>query len=318
MNPSSDFPIEKPNWNRVEMTRKQEKAFAIDLKQLVTQWNRVKFTPPERVWDLKRHIRVRTYENQECTPWTGKTPPHLFMFRAPVSAKSLLPAVKKCLDTLFCHLLDVNHAFDTFIDQKQNFIQDYKKRGLTYWPTNSLHSFEAHGAESTYTQFRNFLQQSAYGVIDDFFDVYMERIVSYFSSKFNKPRDFIEKHLQDHGTLYFLKYKPGFGLWMHIDNLVRSDATVFTIGVGRDVVYDVVEVIPEPGEKTTSMLRCRNDEGTMMVLDGEARYKWGHGVPYAEDRTKYTIIFRLFHIDSLSADIGYCEELETKMYTMIE
>jgi len=54
------------------------------------------------------------------------------------------------------------------------------------------------------------------------------------------------------------------------DNLRRSDATVFTVGVGREVVYDMTTVIDRKKSQEVSMIRSCNPEGTIIVLDEEA------------------------------------------------
>ncbi len=68
-------------------------------------------------------------------------------------------------------------------------------------------------------------------------------------------------------------------MWMQIDKLRRSDVTVFTVGVGREVVYDITRVIDRKKGQELSMIRSNNAEGTMVVLDEEVWYKWGHVVP---------------------------------------
>jgi hypothetical protein len=113
---------------------------------------------------------------------------------------------------------------------------------------------------------------------------------------------------------------------LHIDNLLRCDATVFTVGVGRDVVYDMAQVLDSNPREGPTILRSSNPEGTMMVLDGESRYKWAHGIPCStqskggrdsvKKQTKYTLILRLLHHEELSREIGICKEIGTKMYTM--
>jgi hypothetical protein len=61
----------------------------------------------------------------------------------------------------------------------------------------------------------------------------------------------------------------GNGMWMQIDKLRRSDVTVFTVGVGREVVYDITRVIDRKKGQELSMIRSNNAEGTMVVLDEE-------------------------------------------------
>ena len=107
-------------------------------------------------------------------------------------------------------------------------------------------------------------------------------------------------------------------MYMHIDGLLRSDATVFTVGVGRDVVYDMTRALGRNKDDKVSIIRSSNPEGTMMVLDGEARYKWTHGIPgsRAHNGVKYTIIVRLFHTAGLVRPIGKCIEFNTEMYSI--
>ena len=79
----------------------------------------------------------------------------------------------------------------------------------------------------------------------------------------------------------------------------------------------MTRVIGRKSDEDVSILRSSNPEGTMMVLDGEGRYKWGHSIPFTTNGVKYTIILRLFHNKQLSRVIGKCEELNTDMFTMI-
>jgi hypothetical protein len=59
-------------------------------------------------------------------------------------------------------------------------------------------------------------------------------------------------------------------MWMHIDNLRGSDTTVFTVGVGREVVYDMTRGIDRKKGQDVSMIRSSNPQDTMVVLDEEA------------------------------------------------
>lgn len=306
-----------PTWHQVAMRPPQSAAFKIDFTQKEKEWDENKYNPKERIWDLKTHIRVRTYEWQKHRPWHGPIPLHLFKVSPPPSAQAMLPLVNKTMNQLFCQLLDANHTLDDFLHSKKNFIKNYKDRGLTYWPTNSTKEYEQHGKAIAMHDFRHFLQNSPYKVIDEFFAIYLSMIVNEFASRFHKSTEEVMEHIQTNGTLYILKYAPSYGLWMHIDNILRSDATVYTIGVGRDITYDVAQVIPDSSEKKIPMLRSKNEEGTMMILDGKARYMYAHGIPYGrKTKCKYTIIMRLFHDDELTTNVGYCPQLKTEMYTM--
>ena len=57
---------------------------------------------------------------------------------------------------------------------------------------------------------------------------------------------------------------------MHIDTLRGSDTKVFTMGVGREVVYDMTRGIDRKKGQEVSMIRSINPQDTMVVLDEEA------------------------------------------------
>jgi hypothetical protein len=319
--------LETPKWKLVTTTKRQQKAFAIDLGQKLNEWHKKNWNDKERIWDLKQHIRVMTFGTQKTQPWSGHVPPHVFKVSPPPEAKQLLPKVTEAMHDLFGHLLNINSDLDKFMHCKQDFIQAYQENKFIVWPTNSTHDYEEHGKAIAMQDLRDFLQSTKYKVIDDFLSIYLNMIVSDLATRIGKTEDDIMQYFRDKGTLYLLKYVPSGGIKMHIDNLLRSDATVHTIGFGRDVVYDMVQVIPETNGYKMPMLRCTNEEGTMMIIDGKSRYMYGHAIPYAGrhskseeqrnfERCKYTIIIRLFHHGEITTNVGYCKELQTYMYSM--
>lgn len=310
-------------WKHIALTEEQKKHRMPDIKELVKQWEISNSTPKDRVWDLKKMIKVQTYAEQPCilTP-VDDTPANLVCMPPPADAKEMLLETKLALDLFFSHVADSNSKFAAQLHhERDNYVVNLAKAGFTIFNFNSTKDYEKHGRVSSPKEIRAFLQSTPeFKVIDDFWSTYMSVLVEHFAATTKLQRSDIESLINDHGDFCIIKYRPGFGLYMHIDNLLRSDATVFTVGLGRKVVYDMTRVIGrEPGEPGDSMsiIRSSNPEGTMMVLDGEARYKWGHAIPYStgKDGVKYTIILRLFHTPELSQVVGECAELRTTMYS---
>ena len=58
--------------------------------------------------------------------------------------------------------------------------------------------------------------------------------------------------------IIMIKYEDRCGMFMHIDSLLRSDATVFTVGVGRDVVYDMTRAIDRNPDDNVSIIGSSN------------------------------------------------------------
>ena len=320
-----DFQI--PEWQLVKLSVRQKQQLDLNIEKLTSKWQKKQYNCKERIWDVKRKIRFKTYLSQIHTGVTAsRIPSHLYFVQAPSKALSLLVQTKLALDFLFRHILDVNSAYvEMMHHEKEHYVTQYKSRGLVYFPNNDLDDYERHGRCTTPDLFRQFLRSnSRLRVVDEFWAQYMEVILQHLTGSENisdEQRTDLENIINEHGMLYLLKYEPGTGIWMHIDNLLRSDATVFTVGIGRSVVYDATEIIGRDTQEQISLLRTCNPEGTMMVMDGSARYEWAHGVPYDRKKrngTKYTIILRLFHHEKLSKYIGKCVELDADMFTMLE
>lgn len=325
-----------PHWTSLRLTHAQSEKLDVNVDDLVQQWIDKKYNCKERIWDLKSKIRVNTYVSQVSdNNEVNEIPPHLLYVEAPAHAKALLGQTKTALDFLFSHILNVNSRFAALLHHEKNhYICSYKSRGLVYFPNNQLHAYEQYGRCASPDQFRAFLQSDPrLKVIDEFWNEYMGLIVRHLAGT-DRTNDIITEQqrieltnvINEQGQLYLLKYSPGSGIWLHVDNLLRSDATVFTVGIGRDVVYDVSKLVGRDKGLPASILRSQNPEGTMIAMDGSSRYAWAHGVPSSpkqknttksKNRTKYTILLRLFHHPKLSRYVGKCVELDADMYTML-
>ena len=315
-----------PRWHYVQLGEKHASHLNLDMEALEKKWNKLNYNCTERIWDLKRRIRIKTWLSQkQVNGIVTDIPSHVMCVNPPAKAKSLFSQTKLALDFLFSHILDVNSQFVEMMNhEKEMYIASYKNRGLVYFPTNKLHDYEMRGRCDSPEQFRAFLRSDArLEVIDDFWAEYMKIICQHLTgsrSITEQQRVELEEIINNQGTLYLLKYEPGAGIWMHIDNLLRSDATVFTIGLGRRVIYDMTRVIGRQKGTPVTLLRSSKPEGTRMVMDGASRYEWAHGVPYGGKKrngTKYTIILRVFHHKRLSRFVRKCKTLDVDMYTML-
>lgn len=324
--------FEIPEWHEIILTTEQQNT-KIDMPALLLRWTEHNYSSQQRVWDLKELIRFKTYIEQPYTTThpVQDIPSNLVYLQTPPEAIKTLGVTKSALDFLFSHLLDINSEFRALLQKpKNNFIIDNKEDGFAIFNFNHTKEYEKNGRVSTPNELRQFLRsETQLKPIDDFWSKYMDIIVRNLAQSAqvtDSERARIESLIDHHGDLCIMRYSEGCGMPMHIDNLLRSDATVFTVGLGRDVVYDVMRVIGRENNDQLSIIRSCQPEGTMMVLDGEARYKWGHSIPYSHsrtnksshnnDHTKYTIILRIFHTSGLSHNIGRCGEIGADMYSI--
>ena len=260
-------------------------------------------------------------------------PMHLKAMHPPFEALKLFAETKTAMDFLFSHLLNVNSKWAALAGHpKEKYIGYFKENGMVAFPTNPTSDFEVEGRIAAPSVLRQILQSDPrLRVIDQLWSIYEDKIVQHLAGTEKvepRVRARIKKHIDEKGELELLKYAPGTGLWLHMDNLLRCDASIFAVGIGRDVVYDMARVIERKPGKGPSIVRTSNPEGTMIVLDGESRYKWAHGVPTYQKSygrrevekklPKYSFLLRLYHHEDLSREVGFCKEIGAKMYTMLD
>ena len=318
--------FEVPVWRHISLTPTQRQILsAVNMDDLVHSWEKRNYSTIDRVWDLKNQIHFDTHIEQEYTTQPIQDiPSNLVCVHPTEEAKQLLPATRVALDALFETIQDTNAKLSAQLHQKnKRFVVDHSKAGFVIFNFNYTKDYEKHGRVASPNEMRHFLQSHPeFAKIDEFWSNYIDIIIHHFTGSAQVSTDRrikFENLINEHGDMCIMKYNPGMGMFMHIDNLLRSDATVFTSGLGRDVVYDMTRVIGRKSHDDVSIIRSANPEGTMMVLDGEGRYKWGHSIPFYKTNhcVKYTIILRLFHNKELSQAIGKCEELNADMFTMI-
>jgi alkylated DNA repair dioxygenase AlkB len=68
------------------------------------------------------------------------------------------------------------------------------------------------------------------------------------------------------------EYEPGQGIANHIDCEPCFGDTVISVSLGSSCVMDLINV------KTKQKIELMLESGSLVVLSGEARYKWTHGI----------------------------------------
>ena len=86
------------------------------------------------------------------------------------------------------------------------------------------------------------------------------------------------KHLYDDGLISEIpdqviinEYQPGQGIADHVDCMPCFGDVIFSLSLGSSVVMDLKQA-----GKTVQILL---EPCSLLVLSGEARYKWTHGIP---------------------------------------
>lgn len=285
-----------PEWRYIELTEEQrEKLTKVNVENMVQVWNQQSSPSADRVWLLRQEIQVSTFIDQtvnlQSTVSQSDFPPGFLCMQTPPEAHNLLCETNVALGLLFEHL-------------KHHKLQANPQTKLTMFNRIPTHSHVASPKEIL-----GFLKSKPeFEVIHRFWLVYINELAQHF-------RLSVDQFICGFRDMHILQYDDLLGFGLHIDNLLRADATVFNVGVGRPVVYDMTRVLGRNQRDEVSIIRSSNPEGTMMVLDGESRYKWAHGIP-THNGVKYTLVIRLANTARPVRLIGKCIELNTDMYSI--
>lgn len=316
-----------PEWRYIALEPHQRKQLASEkMDELVKSWEAHQTPTGIRIALMKYEINTKTWMHQkrDIRRKVLDVPSGFMCMRPPDNAKALLRPANAALDSLFADIKRSEQKFDNYLrpmnKRSPSYTYERKDMGIISFNYCSPREYMQNGRVSSPKDFRGFLRsEPAFAALDQFVSIYIKAIARYFCASVDAtPENIarIERIINDHGDMDLIKYEETSGMGQHIDNNLRSDATVFTIGVGRDVVYDMSRVFGRSPEEEVCMIRSSNPEGTMMVLDGESRYMWTHGIPHSEQPSgvKYTIHIAFFHTAGLTARIGHCKELDIPMY----
>lgn len=182
-----------------------------------------------------------------------------------------------------------------------------KERGLTFSPSNTPQQFTRHGKAMDVEKFKDILSMKYRP---------LSIIVSKIENQLKHLLKLDQKSFENEATVTFVKYESKKGLWMHIDNVLRSNGLVCSVGVGPHVVYDMAPTLLSHDDqigKDGFVIRTKFAPGTMILLDGPARMQWAHSLPYDIVQEKYTILFLLNHRPD-AQKIGFDKIVEAPIY----
>ena len=247
---------------------------------------------PEKIWWIKVNIRVKTFLAQKCIE-SGKDallPPGLTLI-IPNISNELLSLAREEIKQLF--------ESERLLPETERLPHAvYNSRGL-YYIFGTPEKFVEYGQGISFLQGRGVHRLAKF--IEGYADVLCRAT--------NIPMNVFEKNCM----LLLLQYDPEYGLWLHVDNVARTDGgLITTISLGPpDVNVDFVPLLhPSPQKQP---IRININEGDMLIMQGESRLEWAHGIPYGLPTKKYTVMFKLNNLPGLSKQVGYSKLLDTPM-----
>ena len=248
----------------------------------------------EKIWWIKVNIRIKTFLTQLCIE-NGKDalPPPGLAVVIPNISNELLSLAREEIRQLF-------ESERRLPKTKRLPHAVYDSRGLYY-------IFGTPDKFIDYGQGISFLHRRGVRHLEEFCRGYADILCR----ATNIPMHVFENNCM----LLLLQYEPKYGLWLHVDNVARTDGgLIATISLGPpDVNIDFVPILQPSPEKQPS--RINIDEGEMLVMQGESRLEWAHGIPYGLPTKKYTVMFKVNNLPGLSKQVGYSGLLDTPMFS---
>jgi alkylated DNA repair dioxygenase AlkB len=270
-------------------------------------------TLADRIWFVKSQIRVKTYLSQPLQPTSQALPPGLLIAHSTERERSLLAGARTDIHELF--------RYEKSLPKEKRLPHmDYlRDRGLYYiFGTDIRKATMQHTAEELkdprnqpYVRFKDAYRLLHNRDCPHLAEFCMERAKS-LCRLFELPF----QALEDKCMLLLLRYLPKQGLWLHVDNVARTDGgPVCTISLGPpDVNVDFVPLLEPTAARQP--LRINIDEGETLIMEGESRFDWAHGIPYGLNDDKYTVMFKFTVMPQYEAEDGYSDLLDTHFYSM--
>ena len=116
------------------------------------------------------------------------------------------------------------------------------------------------------------------------------------------------------------EYEKDTGCTLHIDNVKKGQGPVVTVGIGSNGVenekhLDMYPVHPplknvcvgakeRVSKEPTGPVRITVNDGDMIVLEGPARWRWAHAVPWGHLTRRFTLVMCCSH-DFNAVRVGY-------------
>lgn len=158
--------------------------------------------------------------------------------------------------------------------------------------------------QMTYSEVCRFLEQRT---------THTKEVVRRLSNEIKQLLGITQQELETSCILTIIHYKPNAGLQTHIDNVARTHGTggpVFTMSLGGSGVkcMDMLPVM----EYWKDPIRVFTPVPSVIMLDGESRWEWGHSIPIDDPTDRWSIMFRFCQItDNM---VKYSQKLQTPVH----
>lgn len=97
----------------------------------------------------------------------------------------------------------------------------------------------------------------------------------------------------------------------HIDNVIRLDGSVgpvFTMSLGGGCGVKHMDMFPVVFHERHLPMRISTPVGSIILMDGEARLEWSHGIPGGYPAERWTIMLKLRQVATKT--VGYSDLLD--------
>jgi hypothetical protein len=234
---------------------------------------------PGRIWWVNTNTKVKTSIHDTCQDTPHTAPPGLHVF-APLVDPDIL--------------LYVTEEFQELYQEEtlHHTIPDYNMA-----PYQNIHVlFTSQNPEDVQMTYNEVLE-----VLENRTPV-AAAVVKVLSRAVKSKLGISQECLETHSNLGIIKYYPKAGFVSHIDNLVRSGGTagpVFTMSLSHSMEgwkhMDMFPVI----EHWKSPLRITTPIGSVIMMDGESRLEWSHGIPSGDPSERWTIMLKFRQVSDV-------------------
>jgi len=246
----------------------------------------------ERVWYIKSKIRIKTHLNQPSFECNCPLPSGVSIISNPFP--DLLQGTRNDMVSLFSYEQSLKKSL------RMPFADYRKSRGLYY-----IFGFDVE--TETFTKF-----SKAMAMLERYEHLHL--FCQNYADFLCESLGISKKLFEDEVMLLLLKYEKEYGLWLHVDNVARTDGVpICTISIGPpDVNVDFIPVVLPSATKIP--MRLNLNEGDMLMMQGESRYEWAHGIPYGLGSEKYTVMYKFNRMEEKIKVVGHSRLLDTDMY----
>lgn len=249
----------------------------------------------ERIWWIKKQIRMNTYFNTPTKPLSNAIlPPGLCLFDSVLNDNEL--------EDLYNYFNKLSIVYE---DKNIIASNQINTRGLIYYFTG----------DKGETQYYKKTMEQIKDIDENFYNI-MKKYVFNMLKIYNLDKlssdKMKEKFLDKYCQIVILKYTDNRGIWMHIDNIARYDqGPIITTNVGPDYTYyDLSPSLVHDNPKN-KFIRVKISKGMYVVMDGPSRIEWAHGLPsnVPYKKIKYSILLKFNKFDE--SECKYNKTLDT-------